>query len=155
MPSTELDDVARQVASAWSAHAAGRAAAEEARRDALLASDADRDRAARLLADAYATGRLSPAQFEERTGRALSASTLGALDDVLQGLGRLERPARSHPWRRAFVLVIAFLTSPFALIGTLLLLFGSDIGDRVGGIVILVVLLPGLFALWRWAWPRR
>jgi hypothetical protein len=40
------------------------------------------------------------------------------------------------------------------LLGGLLAAFGTDPGDHIGGLVFLVVLLPGLFALWRWAWPR-
>ena len=39
--------------------------------------------------------------------------------------------------------------------GSMLLLFGSDVGDHVGGLVMLVLFLPGLFGLWRWAWPKR
>jgi hypothetical protein len=50
--------------------------------------------------------------------------------------------------------VVALVCSPFVLLGFLLFLFGSDAGDHVGGLVFLVVLLPGLLALWRWARPR-
>ena len=39
--------------------------------------------------------------------------------------------------------------------GAGLLLFGSDGGDRVFGIVVLTLFLPGLIALYRWAHPRR
>jgi hypothetical protein len=44
--------------------------------------------------------------------------------------------------------------SPFVLLGTLLFAFGTDLGDHVGGFMFLVLLLPGLFKLRRWAWPR-
>jgi hypothetical protein len=31
----------------------------------------------------------------------------------------------------------------------------GDTGDEIGiGLVLLVLTLPGLFGLWRWAWPR-
>ena len=34
------------------------------------------------------------------------------------------------------------------------LLFGSGVGEKVFGIVMLVIFLPGLIALYRWAHPR-
>ncbi len=37
----------------------------------------------------------------------------------------------------------------------MLLLFGSDSGDRIAGIVMLVLFAPGLVALHRWAYPRH
>jgi hypothetical protein len=46
------------------------------------------------------------------------------------------------------------LSSPFLFLGSMALLFGSDAGDRVFGVVIMVLLLPGLLALRRWTWPR-
>lgn len=65
-----------------------------------------------------------------------------------------ERP----DWRlgaRIVFWIVGFLTSPFVLFGTLFVLFGDDFGDRVAGIVMLVLFLPGLVALYRWAHPRR
>ena len=50
--------------------------------------------------------------------------------------------------------VIAFFTAPFIFLGSMLLLFGSDGGDRVYGIVMLVLFAPGLMALHLWAYPR-
>jgi hypothetical protein len=41
------------------------------------------------------------------------------------------------------------------LFGSMLLSFGEDAGDRLVGVFFLVLLLPGLFALRRWAWPRN
>jgi len=137
----------------WPADA-GRAAAEKTARDGLLASDADRDATVQLLSDAFVQGRLSSSELEQRTAGALSARTYGELDDVLQGLGGLPRQVSNHPVRTAVFWVIALLCSPFVLLGVLLLAFGSDAGDRVGGIVLLVLLLPGLFKLRRWAAPR-
>ncbi len=108
-----------------------------------------------LLSDAFSQGRLSSSEFEHRTGRALSARTYGELDDVLEGLGGLQRPVRSHPVRKAVFWVVSLIFSPFVLLGAMALAFGVDAGDRFGGIVFLILLLPGLFALRRWAWPRR
>ena len=50
--------------------------------------------------------------------------------------------------------MIAFFTAPFLFFGSMLLLFGSDSGDRIVGIVMLVLFGPGLMALHRWAYPR-
>lgn len=152
-PTIDLGEAARLIGSLWPA-AAGRTAADETARERLLASDADRDAAVQLLSGAFAEGRLSSGELEHRTGRALSARTHGELDDVLEGLGGLPRPVTNHPVRTAVFWVIALLCSPFVLLGALLLAFGSDAGDRVGGIVFLVLLLPGLFKLRRWAAPR-
>ena len=65
--------------------------------------------------------------------------------------GRLASRVR----HRVVFWVVAFFTSPFVFIGSMLLLFGSDGGDRVYVIVMLVLFLPGLVALHRWAHPRH
>jgi class 3 adenylate cyclase len=53
---------------------------------ALLASHADRDRVIEVLQAAAADGRLSPEDFEERLGTALSARTRGDLEPLLADL---------------------------------------------------------------------
>lgn len=131
-----------------------RATREKAARDRVLASDADRDAVVQILSDAFSQGRLSTGEFEDRTSKALSARSHGQLDDLLHDLGGLQRPVKSRPVRKAVFGVAAFLASPFVLLGALLVAFGVDAGDRVGGVVFLILLLPGLFALRRWAWPR-
>lgn len=124
-------------------------------RGALLAADADRDTAVHVLADALAAGRLTPAEFDERTNRALAARTYGELDGALEGLGGLPRArTRTHPARKVLFWVVAVLSSPFVFLGSMLTAFGSDTDDLVIGLVLLVLTLPGLFGLWRWAWPR-
>lgn len=152
---TSRDPREDDLLSAVVGHVSNRAAAQEAARDGVLASDADRDDATRILADAFAAGRLTSAELEQRTTLALAARTHGELDDLLAGLGgyRAAR-TRKHPLRKAVFGVVAFASSPFVLIASLLTFFGTDTDDHVGGLVLLVVLLPGLFALWRWAWPR-
>lgn len=158
--SVDLGDLGKAVSALWAsstgtASAAPQPVAERRHRDELLASDADRDDAVHVLAEALSVGRLTSEEFDERTSRALAARTYGELDDVLHGLGGLPRKApRSHPMRKAVFWVVAVLSSPFALLGTLLTAFG-DTGDEVSiGLVLLVLTLPGLFGLWRWAWPR-
>ena len=149
----DLGEVTRFFGSLWPEDPA-RAAAEEAVRDTLLASDADRDGAVNQLSEAFSQGRLSQAELEQRTSTALSARTYGELDDVLQGLGGMQREVRSHPVKQAVFWVVGTISSPFVLVGSLFLAFGTDLGDRFFGLVVLVLLLPGLLALRRWAWPR-
>jgi hypothetical protein len=60
----------------------------------MRAADSDRDRAAAALKAAYADGRLTLGEFEERVGRALSARTFGDLSVALDGL---PRPAAGRP----------------------------------------------------------
>ena len=162
----DVERVARQVGSAVGSTVGStvasvteqmreRAAAAEAERDALLASDADRDAAVRVLADAFSVGRLSATELEDRTGRVLGARTHGELDDLLAGLGGYPVARPVARWRKVVFGIVAFCTSPFVFMGSMLLLFGSDVGDHVGGLVMLVLFLPGLFGLWRWARPKR
>ena len=155
----DLGELGRAVRALWSSAAgppsgvAPAVAADRARVE-LLAADADRDAAVHVLADALAEGRINATEFDERTNRALVARTYGDLDVVLQGLRGLPRKSpRSHPARKVVFWVVAVLSPPFLFLGSMALLFGSDAGDRVFGIVIMVLLLPGLLALRRWTWP--
>ena len=142
----DLTAVAQLVSDWWPSHAA-RTAAEDAELDGLLSSDEERDSVAQRLAEAFSQGRITSTELDERTGRALAARTRGDLDDVLAGLGGLERPVAPHPVRKATFGVVAFFCSPFVLVGALFLAFGQDGGDHVFGLVLLILLLPGLLAL--------
>jgi hypothetical protein len=153
VPVIDVNEVLRLISASWPS-GAKLAAAEEAERHDLLASDVDRDAAVQQLAAAFSEGRLSSADLEQRSGRALGARTYGELDDVLQGLGGLQRRTRRHPVRRVVFCVVAFFSSPFVMMGALFSAFGDDAGDHAFGLVLLALLLPGLFGLWRWAWPR-
>lgn len=132
----------------------------EVERAAALASDADRERVCELLSAAFGEGRLTPAELDERTSRALASRTHGQLEDVLAGLAPegTTTPWATRPERgivpRIIFWFVGLFTSPFVFIGAMLLLFGNDMGDRVVGIVMLVIFLPGLIALYRWAHPR-
>jgi hypothetical protein len=150
-PVDELMDVARSAGSSWMAHVAQAQAERRASAEALLASDADRDRAVHQLAEAFSQGRLASAELEERTGRALAARTHGDLDDVLDDLGGLTLPARRHPVRAVVFWVATVFLSPFLLLGTLLVLFGTDAGDHVTGLVVSAFAAAPLFGLWRWS----
>jgi DUF1707 SHOCT-like domain len=52
----------------------------------IRASDADRDRAASLLREHYAAGRLNPEEFADRLEQALRAKTVGEIDALLSDL---------------------------------------------------------------------
>jgi Domain of unknown function (DUF1707)/Cell wall-active antibiotics response 4TMS YvqF len=53
---------------------------------AMRASDADRERVAEVLRDAYVEGRLSPSEHEERLSATYAAATFGELVPVLTDL---------------------------------------------------------------------
>ena len=52
----------------------------------IRVSDADRDRAAALLREHHAAGRLTAEEFGQRLDAALDAKTLGEIDDLLTDL---------------------------------------------------------------------
>jgi len=52
----------------------------------IRASDADRDRAASLLREHHAAGRLTAEEFSERLDRAFEARTVGEIDGLLKDL---------------------------------------------------------------------
>lgn len=145
---------------AWLSALSARAAA---RREAVLASDTEREKVCELLNAGFADGRLTAAELDERTTSALLARSHGDLFSVVRGLGAMGHPALwaatpdrpSHPGRRVGFWAIAFCTFPFVFFGSMLLFFGSDGGDRIAGIVMLVLFLPGLMAMHRWAYPRH
>jgi hypothetical protein len=56
----------------------------------IRASDADRDRTTALLREHHAAGRLTPEEFGERMERALSARTLGELDELMADLPAID-----------------------------------------------------------------
>ena len=56
----------------------------------IRASDADRDRAASLLREHHAAGRLTAEEFHERMDRALDATTLGELDELMADLPAID-----------------------------------------------------------------
>lgn len=136
-----------------------RAQAEQ-RQDARLVSDAEREKVCALLNGAFGDGRLTSADLDERTSRALAARTHGDLEHVLAGLAGPGSPLAwtTGPDRglmsRVVFWVVGLFTSPFVFVGAMFALFGSDLGDHVFGLVLLVVFLPGLIALYRWAHPR-
>ena len=85
---------------------------------AVRASDADRERVARMLSDHGAAGRLTPDELDERLDAAYAARTQEDLDRLLDDLPRAPAPrppdrtqevARAHLLHRAGLSVIACL----------------------------------------------
>ena len=58
----------------------------------LRAGDTDRDATISQLSDHFGAGRLTAEELDERSGRALSARTLGELDELMSDLPRLPEP---------------------------------------------------------------
>jgi Domain of unknown function (DUF1707) len=56
----------------------------------IRASDADRDRAAALLREHHAAGRLTAEEFHDRMDKALEAKTLGELDELMADLPAID-----------------------------------------------------------------
>jgi len=56
----------------------------------IRASDADRDRAAALLREHHAAGRLTAEEFHDRMDKALDAKTLGELDELMADLPAID-----------------------------------------------------------------
>jgi hypothetical protein len=78
---------------------------------ALRASDSERDQVVAQLQRHFADGRLTQAEFEERTGAALAARTRGQLHALTTDLpGADVRPARPatalEPWLLCLLLVL-------------------------------------------------
>jgi len=63
----------------------------------MRASDADRDRYAAVLQDAYAQGRLTRAEYDERLDAALSAKTYGELEPLVADLPADNLPVLKPP----------------------------------------------------------
>lgn len=59
---------------------------------AAQAGDTDRDATISQLSDHFGAGRLTAEELDERSGRALSARTLGELDELMSDLPRLPEP---------------------------------------------------------------
>jgi len=115
----------------------------------LRASDADRDAVVTALSQHYQAGRLTTEELEERTGRALTARTLGELGDLTADLPgpRIAEPPRPAPpmappaWHgwlgyRAAV--------PLAAVIAAVVIAALAVGAGVGHHNWLVLLVPAL-----------
>jgi len=80
-------------------------AREQSRRD-LRASDADRERALEFIRGHAGEGRLTVDELSDRIGLALSAKTLGELDDLVHDLPPLPAVQRAEPTARRWRTVL-------------------------------------------------
>jgi hypothetical protein len=62
----------------------------------LRAGDADRDTILTQLGEHFGAGRLTAEELDERSERALSARTMGELDELMSDLPRLRPPLPEH-----------------------------------------------------------
>ena len=62
----------------------------------LRAGDADRDTILTQLSEHFGAGRLTGQQLDERSGRALTARTMGELDELMSDLPRIRDPLPEH-----------------------------------------------------------
>lgn len=92
----------------------------------LRASDADRDAVVSDLSQHFQAGRLTAAELDERTGRALTARTWGELREVLADLPAT-RPAPPLAGRRMAPPVPAGLAG-LAVLALVLLVAGAGWG---------------------------
>ena len=83
----------------------------------IRASDADRERVARILRGHAVAGRLTLEELDERTGRALGARTLGELDALQSDLPRERRRGRAPATAAAILLAEGVL---WVLIGVVI-----------------------------------
>ena len=134
----------------------------DAARDALLASDTERDQVCRRLASAFSEGRITSAELDERTSQALAARTHGDLDAVMRGLTVPVAPAPPVPPasfgqaapaasprgvnpRMVFWVVCLFM-APSLLTGL--------VSQGPGGLLPVMVLGPILYLVYRRLYPR-
>lgn len=168
----DLDPALRMVIAREIAREAMRHASAERDHDEVLVGDADRETTTSLLADAYAQGRITIEDLQRRTDLALRARDRGDVEDATRGLvspdptpavidatsaaaaGSDPKADAGRGRRLAAFVVLAVIMAPFLFLGAMLLLAGQDLGDHLFGLVMLIVLLPGLVAVGRWAIRR-
>ena len=63
----------------------------------IRASDSDREHVVEILRDAYSTGRLTMAEFDERTSTAFAARTWGELRTLTADLPQQAKLELAHP----------------------------------------------------------
>jgi len=92
----------------------------------MKASDADRDEVVAALSEHFQAGRLTTEELEDRTGRALSARTLGELDALMTDLpaGRQAKPACEASSQRRGHAELAVIAPVLALVAVVALVVG-------------------------------
>lgn len=154
-PADEWADVGRQVSHAWSAAQSSRKAEERQREGQSLVGDQERDAALHALAEAYGEGRLTQEEHDRRTDAALHARTRADLDAVCSDLSAGESAGRLTGRDRRTAFMVVTLVSVPLLVLAVLLISGGDARGVALGLGLLAVLVPGLLALWSWAYRHR
>jgi hypothetical protein len=92
----------------------------------MKASDADRDEVVTALSEHFQAGRLTTEELEDRTGRALSARTLGELDVLTADLpaGRQAKSAPEASPRRRGRAEFARIAAVLAVLAVVALVVG-------------------------------
>jgi hypothetical protein len=118
----------------------------------MLIGDQDRDAALHALAAAYGEGRLTQEEHDRRTDATLHARTRADLDAVCSDLSAGESAVRwTRTARRTAFMVVTLVSVPLLLLAVLLISGGQARGGALG-LGLLAVLVPGLLALWSWAY---
>lgn len=154
-PVDEWADVGHLVSQAWSAAQSSRTAEERRREGQLLVGDQERETALQALAAAYGEGRLKREEHDRRADAALHAQTRSDLDAVCFDLSAGESPVRATGTARRTAFQVITLVSVPLLLFAVLLVTGDKAGGAVLGLGLLMVLVPGLLALWSWAYGHR
>ncbi|MGW7679128.1 DUF1707 domain-containing protein [Kribbella sp. NPDC054772] len=129
--------------------------------DKLLLSDADRLLCSTALGEQFGLGRIDKPELDRRTNLLYAAKTRGDLTAVFDGLPDpvLDKPSAVLPgvpkWRKvvfqlAFWLSVPFLFSGFALVAT-----HHDLGDLIGGLIMLAGAGTWDYFAWTWATKGR
>lgn len=124
---------------------------------ALRASDSDRDKILAQLSEHYQAGRLTTAEFDERSGKALSARTLsdlaGLMTDLPAGPGDPAAPAAPVPAqpalaRRGLGAPAAAVLAVLAVVGVIVLLSHTGHHGAGGGwgFIIPALIIARIFA---------
>lgn len=114
------------------------------------ASEAEREAVLATVRRQTVAGRLSLAEFSERTDEALAARTVGELAAVLRGLPQQQSPSQRLPRRAPF----AFLPGPLIVLLIVLALIG--LASTHGWVLLPLIWLGwGLAGRRRWSHHRR
>jgi Domain of unknown function (DUF1707) len=120
----------------------------------MKASDADRDVVVAALSEHFQVGRLTSEEFDERTGRALAARTLGELDELMADLPAVNAPGPA-PVAQPRGLRYPLLAVAAALVVLAIVAFALGVGAGSHRWDFWPVIPIGLLIARRLAGPRR
>ena len=143
----------------------------------IRAADADRDRAAALLTEHHAAGRLTAEEFHDRMEKAMDATTLGEIDELMGDLPAIDLyklpdaalrraaprtsqsllPAESGGGEVEGLSPGAMAMVAWATVATAMVAIGVVTAIVIGALVPIwaVVLLPAAAVAWVWFLIRR